>query len=115
MPEWRRVKDDSGLLASLDVEALIRREFAIKAGRAATDSLEREIISSPHRRGMLFFYASGWSDSSSRFACVRVDNDPFGDEQELKLLYAEFAEEDRALANEGLAEFRQTMLDYDGE
>lgn len=27
--------------------------------------------------------------------------------------FAEFAEEDRALANEGLAEFRQVMSEYD--
>jgi len=52
------------------------------------------------------------SDSS---AIIRPVGDPFGDEGELRKLYAEFNEEDIALANEGLAEFKQVMQEYDGK
>jgi hypothetical protein len=43
-----------------------------------------------------------------------TDN-PFGDDESLRRLFAEFADEDIALANEGLADYQRMLSEYDGE
>jgi hypothetical protein len=116
MPDrgWLR-RDDRSFLANIDVEALMEREALIKAG-ASRPSVKSEIIASANpRRQVLVFYWKGWTDSASSLGWASIQSDPFGDEESLRLLYAEFAEEEVALANEGLAEFRQSMSEYDGE
>ena len=61
-------------------------------------------------------YAS-WIESNfrTRQLSFQFESDPFGDEAKLKAIYAEFEQEELALANEGLAEFRQVMEEYDGD
>jgi hypothetical protein len=117
MPK-RHVLKNSNFLSADAVKNLLAKEALIRGDVEAEDEATNEgFISS------VSYVFSSWkvSDSASsyhyvyRFSPAQKKDDPFGDEESLRLLYAEFAEEDRALANEGLAEFRQTMLDYDGE
>lgn len=120
MPK-RHVLKNSNFLSADAVRNLLAKEALIRGdAEAEAETTNEGFISSSGTVSYVFFT---WKVSDSASSCDYVylftpatkEDDPFGDEESLRLLYAEFAEEDRALANEGLAEFRQTMLDYDGE
>lgn len=121
----RRVLNNNNSFLSADaVRNLLEKESLIRGDVDASSRDDRTPEGFIPSSGTVCYLAFQWmvSDSASNydyaaryFTQSKKQEDPFGDEESLRLLYAEFAEEDRALANEGLAEFRQTMLDYDGE
>ena|ERR1700741_804010 len=131
MTEKRYRLTPNNFLSPEAVNALLEKERLIKGDIRSKQREEIKgdslIFSSSQYCGNCYI-VSGWmvSDSaafatwgephvSSRQMSLQFESDPFGDEAHLKAIYAEFAEEELALANEGLAEFRQAMKEYEGE
>jgi len=118
MPEKKHNLTGSSFLTDEAIRAILAKEALIKGDISQEcRSVDHGLIGSS---APICYVVFEWSLSASPdcgfvYYTSQPKNDPFGDEEELKLLYAEFAEEDRSLANEGLTEFRQVMLGYDGE
>lgn len=132
MTEKRYRLTQNNFLSPEAINALLEKERLIKGDiqpqhreEIHSDNL---IPSCSYHSGNAYYCFYGWevSDSAayaswaevyvpSRQMALQFESDPFGDEAKLKAIYAEFAEEEVALANEGLAEFRQVMKEYDGE
>ena len=118
MPQKRRTLTGSSFLTDEAIRAILAKEALIKGDMSQEEgSVSHGLIGSSAPTCYVVFE---WSVSSSAhcgfvYYTSQPKSDPFGDEEELRLLYAEFAEEDRSLANEGLPEFRQVMSEYDGE
>jgi hypothetical protein len=114
MPVKRQQMPNLEAVLSPDtIKAILAKEALLRSGVSSPEGM---LISSNRPQAYICFVCK-WEDSATaHYARPKVaEAEPFGDEESLRQLFAEFAEEDRALANEGLAEFRQVMAEYDGE
>lgn len=118
MPNKRHRLTHSNYLSPEAVHALLEKERLIKCGtppEQVEDTHSEDLMSAASSCYAVFTWHVSDSAYFVRWLGRSCGADPFGDEASLKAIYAEFEEQELALANEGLAEFRQVMKEYDGE